>query len=543
MLKPIAAVVLLLCATASAQVIPGVTFTKISLPPNTNPYGLGEGSDGRVWFTDWRNTQVGFVASDNSVTRFRLNDPGDPQNLVRPLEIIEGPDSNAWFTYYITNNSGSQLSRAGVAKVTQTGQVTMFPIAAGTACRQRDNRAPDCGITIGPDGALWFTQSQGKKVARITTAGQLTEFALNSGLLGLDTIATGSDGNLWVTDFFRERVWRVTPSGSASPVPSCRAPDRITSGPDSSLWMVCFQSIGKLTTAGQQATYPVVSPVADFNAGAADITSGPDGSLWYALSTFRATDGTAGPIAIGRIDPSTGPNGYALGPENGRPLAIAVRNVTGIQGQTEGQTIRFVYAATDGSNDQLYDVSVPFTAPEIADLSIKGEAYSGGPFNASPILRVGSVANVELRIENVGQKQTDGSPIEIVWELPEKTAVGFPAFTGGTAAVTGTCRTVIGDAGPELNCTTSSIVLPKQFFFITMLFELARPDEVEPGEESFFLNSLAIVRGGGDARESNNSSFIVSEWRIERSRHLQPAENPDLVIMTTPARPASWEER
>jgi virginiamycin B lyase len=38
---------------------------------------------------------------------------------------------------------------------------------------------PNAGIstlTSGPDGALWFSESAGNKVARITTAGFITEF-------------------------------------------------------------------------------------------------------------------------------------------------------------------------------------------------------------------------------------------------------------------------------------------------------------------------------------------------------------------------------
>jgi virginiamycin B lyase len=416
MVKKFAAVLLLsVCSGAGAQVIPNVTFTNIPLPPNTNPYALGEGKEGRVWFTDWRNTQVGFVAGDNSITRFKLTDSSDPQNLVRPLEIVEGPDANAWFTYYITNNSGSPLNRAGVAKVTQSGQVTMFPIASGNACRQRDNRAADCGIIVGPDGALWFTQSLARKVGRITTAGQITEFAVNSGLLGLDTIATGSDGNLWVTDFFRDRVFKVTPSGGVTPIASCRAPDRITSGPDGNLWMVCFQSVAKMTTTGiltapagtgVSATYPVPSPVPGFQSGAVDIASAHDGNLYFALSTFSTTDGTPGPIAIGRINPQTGPNGYATAPQNGRPLALAVR---ASQGPDE---IELVIAATDGTRDLLFHVRTPSVPPPIGPKLVVTTSVFGVPSYEDATARLGSVILFLIRARNEGDVDLNNVEIQ-----------------------------------------------------------------------------------------------------------------------------------
>src|SRR5262245_26658425 len=34
------------------------------------------------------------------------------------------------------------------------------------------------GITVGPDGALWFTEADGSKIGRITTAGMITEFPM-----------------------------------------------------------------------------------------------------------------------------------------------------------------------------------------------------------------------------------------------------------------------------------------------------------------------------------------------------------------------------
>jgi len=60
-------------------------------------------------------------------------------------------------------------------------------------------------ITVGPDGALWFRESFGQKVARITTGGVITEsraFA-NSGPEG---ITTGPDGNIWFADFSGNRI-------------------------------------------------------------------------------------------------------------------------------------------------------------------------------------------------------------------------------------------------------------------------------------------------------------------------------------------------
>src|SRR6266700_3918680 len=53
------------------------------------------------------------------------------------------------------------------------------------------------GIAKGPDGNLWFTESTGNKIGKITPTGTITEYPIpttNSGPLG---ITSGLDGNLW----------------------------------------------------------------------------------------------------------------------------------------------------------------------------------------------------------------------------------------------------------------------------------------------------------------------------------------------------------
>jgi virginiamycin B lyase len=53
------------------------------------------------------------------------------------------------------------------------------------------------GIAAGPDGALWFTQSRGRKIGRITTGGAITEYDLPPPSGAPGSITTGPDGALW----------------------------------------------------------------------------------------------------------------------------------------------------------------------------------------------------------------------------------------------------------------------------------------------------------------------------------------------------------
>jgi virginiamycin B lyase len=71
-------------------------------------------------------------------------------------------------------------------------QLTEFPVPTAAST--------PWGITVGPDGALWFTEMDANKIGRITTAGSFTEFSLPTANMKPAFITTGPDGNLWFTE-------------------------------------------------------------------------------------------------------------------------------------------------------------------------------------------------------------------------------------------------------------------------------------------------------------------------------------------------------
>jgi len=67
------------------------------------------------------------------------------------------------------------------------------------------------GITAGPDGNLWFTESNGNRIGRITPLGVVTEFS--AGITAAANpfgITAGPDGNLWFTESNGNRIGRIT---------------------------------------------------------------------------------------------------------------------------------------------------------------------------------------------------------------------------------------------------------------------------------------------------------------------------------------------
>src|SRR5438132_13086703 len=97
------------------------------------------------------------------------------------------------------------------------------------------------GITAGPDGNLWFTETGGNKIGVITTSGVITEFAIPTGGSRPFGITAGPDGNLWFTEAIGNNIGRISPNGKHKlaefPVPTPNSlPVGITAGPDGQLW-------------------------------------------------------------------------------------------------------------------------------------------------------------------------------------------------------------------------------------------------------------------------------------------------------------------
>ena len=72
------------------------------------------------------------------------------------------------------------------------------------------------GITVGTDGALWFTEENGHKIGRITTDGVITQYQIPTVPSAPAEITASSDGNLWFTEFGANppKVGRLTPGSS-----------------------------------------------------------------------------------------------------------------------------------------------------------------------------------------------------------------------------------------------------------------------------------------------------------------------------------------
>src|SRR5262249_46343590 len=177
------------------------------------PSGIAVGVDRAIWFTKAFSFPPG-----NRISRFgadgSLADFPIPTAIAQPSEIVLGIDRSLWFTEY----GGNQIGRIG-----QDGTITEFPIPT--------RGSEPIGITVGPDGNLWFVENGGRvyiegavpepqpnNIARITAAGQITEFLIPTPNSGPTGITLGPDGALWFTETNGNKIGRfVPPDGPPQP--------------------------------------------------------------------------------------------------------------------------------------------------------------------------------------------------------------------------------------------------------------------------------------------------------------------------------------
>ena len=125
--------------------------------------------------------------------------------------------------YAAVTGSDGEFARLlhGLGRLTTAGIVTYFVLTPGSGPRD---------ITLGSDGAVWFTETNVGKIGRAAPDGTFDEFTLPSSNAGPNGITTGPDGNLWFTEITTSRIGRLTPAGGRCS-PSAHKPARQTGMP------------------------------------------------------------------------------------------------------------------------------------------------------------------------------------------------------------------------------------------------------------------------------------------------------------------------
>ena len=149
---------------------------------------------------------IGRLGADGSITEHPVH---------YPSAIVVGPDNAFWFGEQIANKIG---------RLTIDGRLTEFPVATVGKLQFRDcayeSSAPAEGtILVGPDENLWFSETVGNNIVRMTLNGQMHEFEVPTSDSGPISLAVGPDGALWFIERLASKVGRITIDGAISGIP------------------------------------------------------------------------------------------------------------------------------------------------------------------------------------------------------------------------------------------------------------------------------------------------------------------------------------
>ena len=161
----------------------------IPLPVGFNARGITPGPDGNMW--------VGNFSTPGSVARITTGatpalDPlaGFPVPAGSPIDVIGGSDGNVWYAGQGTT----------VGKIAPDGTATAFT----------SKGVDPFGVTLGPDGAVWFAEFQANAVGRVGTDGTTSEVTGMTAGAGPRYVASGPGNTIWFTEETGNRVGRVT---------------------------------------------------------------------------------------------------------------------------------------------------------------------------------------------------------------------------------------------------------------------------------------------------------------------------------------------
>jgi streptogramin lyase len=242
----------------------------------------------------------------------------------KPRAITNGSDGNRWFT------EGTEFTNAPpkIARITAAGAITEFAVTEADGC----NQCIITDIAQGPGSILYITSNGGNLLRfNVSTLSFESPVPIQAGSLVASSVnnLAASATDVWITDFNADVVWRYHISDgqfTTFPVidPSDVAVDATGNAwftqPGDPLGAPETSRIGRIDAATGAVTSTQASD-GTTTVAPRDITVATDGQVWF---TARFT-----PQAVGRLTPAadpqnnvvtlfpvtnTGPSGIAAAP-------------------------------------------------------------------------------------------------------------------------------------------------------------------------------------------------------------------------------------
>lgn len=302
-------------------IVPSVTNEFTVPTANSSPFGITEGRDGFLYFTEKTAGKIGQTSTGGTIKEFGISANGGTAGN-NAYAITSGPDGNLWFT--------EQGPAPGVAQMLITGnKITEYHIAGS---------APTF-ITGGPvQNTLVFSDPGNNAIGTITTAGAVSEVPIptaNANPLGI-TISSRDTQQVFFVENNASKIGILNvQTNTITEVPTVTpnaGPTTIVEGPDFALWFTenNVAKIGRITTTGAISEFSLAPAT---SAGA--LVTALDNNLYF---------GDAVQNKIGRISgitPSTVTE-FAIPTANSQPGTMALGPdgriyFTQVQGNKIGQ--------------------------------------------------------------------------------------------------------------------------------------------------------------------------------------------------------------
>lgn len=253
----------------------------------SGPTRIAATGDGGAWFTETIPSSVGHISGTGVITEYTLPAPYKVYD-----KIATDSDGNAW----VTVSPGfppSPLYVDSVVRITTGGTETVYPI--GGYSGDPANSGVVSGVTLGPDGNMWYSENDsfGGSVGYIDGAGTVHSFRMGTAFLSPipTAISSGPDGTLWVgvtgKNGAPSTIQRVSTNGqlltSFMIGDTANVYDMILNRSDNTAWFVDGNSrTGKISATGSVSLFdnPVCGSVGCAVEGLTELAVTPDGAVW-----------------------------------------------------------------------------------------------------------------------------------------------------------------------------------------------------------------------------------------------------------------------
>ncbi len=206
---------------------------------------------------------------------------------IEPRAIALGPDGNLWFTAIRGRTREMHYSRPGfgfVGRITPAGVLKLFPLPRGGSV--------PTAIAAGPDGALWFVESEGKRIGTIGTDGRLGR-AKPLWWWPEEGLSFGPEGDAWIPS--SKGLIRMTPAGQQTlfPAPS----EAVATGAEGDIWALEYKTLQRVVPGAPGIDLSAVvvrrrSHTIRVRLACGGSAAGCDGTLALSLPSYRRHGGS-----------------------------------------------------------------------------------------------------------------------------------------------------------------------------------------------------------------------------------------------------------